>query len=61
MGELTFIRAGVATTIHQDGEVTKSPVTKCDNCDTWGDGVGGLSIRDVDREVLIFLCEECRG
>jgi hypothetical protein len=61
MGELTFIRAGVATTIHQDGEVTKTAATKCDSCDTWGDGDGGLSIRDVDREVLIFLCKECRG
>jgi len=60
MGEMTFIKAGVATTIHLDGEVTRTNAVQCDYCDKYSDGAGGLAIRDVDSAVVLWLCKECR-
>ena len=60
MGEMTFIKDGIATTIHRDGEVSRSAAIQCDSCFKWSDGLGALAIRDVDREILLWLCSECR-
>ncbi len=61
MGELTFIKDGGGTSSRRDGEVTKSAAIQCDSCFQWSDGLGALAIRDVNREILLWLCSECRG
>ena len=60
MGEMIFIKDGIATTIHRDGEVSRSAAIQCDSCFKWSDGLGALAIRDVNREILLWLCSECR-
>lgn len=59
MGELTFIKAGIATTIRDNGDVTSAPADRCDSCHELRDGSTGLSIRDLSGEVTLWLCQEC--
>jgi hypothetical protein len=61
MGELTFIKGGLATTIHDDGSTTVTQLDKCDYCGEWVSKEGGLTIRDVGLEVVTWLCAECRA
>ena len=61
MGELTFIKGGLATTIHDDGSTTVTELDKCDYCGDWVSKLGGLTIRDVGLEVVTWLCAECRA
>jgi hypothetical protein len=61
MGELTFIKNGVATTIHDDGEMTVVAAKQCDECAQWHTALGGFSYRDVAGEVVLWLCAQCRG
>lgn len=60
MGDLTFIRDGIATHINYNGQITKSLAFQCDDCFKWSDGLGGRAVRDVAREIVIWLCSECR-
>lgn len=61
MGELTFIRDGIATTIHDDGETTVVKAQQCDECGEWHTALGGFSYRDVAGEVVLWLCAQCRA
>ena len=61
MGELTFIKGGLATTIHDDGSTSVTELDKCDYCGEWVSKLGGLTIRDVGLEVVTWLCAECRA
>ena len=61
MGKLTFIKGGLATTVHDDGSTSVTPVDKCDYCGEWVSQLGGLTIRDVGLEVVTWLCAECRA
>ena len=61
MGELTFIRDGVSTTIHDNGDVTVLKATLCDKCEKWITPLGGLPVRDHTGEVVMWLCAECRS
>jgi hypothetical protein len=61
MGELTFIKGGLATTIHDDGSTSTTPVDKCDYCGEWVSQLGGLTIRDIGLEVVTWLCAQCRA
>jgi hypothetical protein len=61
MGELTFIKDGVATTIHDNGDMTVVNAKRCDQCDQWQTALGGFSYRDVSGEVVIWLCAQCRA
>jgi hypothetical protein len=61
MGEITYIKAGRATTIHDDGSTSSKPVDQCDQCGEWVDVHGGFKVRDVGQEVVIWLCAECRA
>jgi hypothetical protein len=61
MGELTFIKDGVATTIYDNGETTVVNAKRCDQCDQWQTALGGFSYRDVSGEVVIWLCAQCRA
>ena len=61
MGDMTFIKQGVVTTIKANGDVTKTVAAQCDSCFKWSDGLGGLAIRDIGNEVVLWLCSECRG
>ena len=61
MGELTFIKNGLATTIHDDGEMTVVKAQQCDECGNWDTALGGLSVRDVAGEVVLWLCSRCRA
>ena len=61
MGELTFITNGLATTIHDDGEMTVVAAKQCEECGTWQTALGGFSYRDVSGEIVIWLCAQCRA
>lgn len=61
MGEMTFIKAGIATTIHENGDITSSVAERCDGCHELRTPDNGLTIRDAGGEVVLWLCEECRG
>ena len=61
MGELTFIKDGIATTIHDNGETSVVNAKRCDQCDQWQTALGGFSYRDVSGEVVIWLCARCRA
>jgi len=61
MGELTFIKGGLATTIHDDGSTSVTELDKCDYCGEWTTKLGGLTIRDVGLEVVTWLCAKCRA
>jgi len=61
MGELTFIKDGVATTIHDNGDLTILDVAQCDQCNKWITTMGGWSVRDHTGEVVMWLCVECRA
>ena len=61
MGEMTFIKQGIATTIKANGDITSSIATQCDSCFKWSDPIGGLAIADTGNEVVLWLCKECRG
>jgi GTPase len=60
MGELTFIKDGYATTIHDDGTTTTTVLDQCDECFNWEPQAGGLSITDVGRAAVIWICAKCR-
>lgn len=60
MGELTFIKDGVSTTIHDNGEVTVLKVILCDECEKYVTPLGGWFVRDHTGEVVMWLCAECR-
>ena len=61
MGELTFIKDGYATTIHDNGDVTVTALDKCDQCGQWASQTEGLQVRDVAQEIVIWLCAQCRA
>jgi hypothetical protein len=61
MGEITFIKNGISTTIHDDGSTSSTPVDRCDYCDQWVSQLGGLTIRDIGLEAVTWLCAECRA
>jgi hypothetical protein len=61
MGEMTFIKAGIATTIHDNGDVTSRVTTICDGCHKQVSPDNGLTIRDTGNEVVLWLCEVCKG
>jgi hypothetical protein len=61
MGELTFIKDGVATTIHDNGEITVIAAKQCDECFKWHTALGGFDVRDVSGEVVLWLCAQCRA
>ena len=61
MGELTFIKDGVSTTIHDNGEVTVLKVILCDECEKYVTPLGGWPVRDHTGEVVMWLCAECRS
>jgi hypothetical protein len=61
VGELTFIKEGIATTIHDDGTTTVMNAKQCDQCNEWHTALGGFSYRDVSGEVVLWLCAQCRA
>lgn len=61
MGEITFIKDGYASVIHDDGTITTTALDRCDQCLEWQTTSGGLSIRDYGQEVIMWLCAKCRA
>jgi len=61
MGEITFIKNGYSTVIHDDGSITTTALDRCDQCLEWVSEAGGLKIRDYGQEVLVWLCASCRA
>jgi hypothetical protein len=61
MGEITFIKNGVSTTIHDNGDLTIKDSTLCDQCERWVSPLGGWAVRDHTGEVVMWLCAECRS
>lgn len=60
MGEITFIANGFATTIHDDGSKTTTPLQQCDNCEQWEQSLGGMTYRLADGMDVLWLCYKCR-
>jgi hypothetical protein len=60
MGDLNFIKDGVSTTIHENGDVTILKVILCDECEKYVSPLGGWFVRDHTGEVVMWLCAECR-
>jgi hypothetical protein len=60
MGEITFIKDGYASVIHDDGSITTTALDRCDECLEWQTSAGGLSIRDHGQEVVMWVCAKCR-
>ena len=61
MGEMTFIKHGIATTIHENGDVSSAPAELCDKCNELKSGDFGFKVIDISGIVILWLCEECRG
>ena len=61
MGELTFIKDGYASVIHDDGTITTTALERCDQCLEWQTKSGGLELRDHVGESVIWLCATCRA
>jgi hypothetical protein len=60
MGEITFIKDGYASVIHDDGSITTTALDRCDECLEWQTTSGGLTIRDHGQEIVIWVCAKCR-
>ena len=60
MGELTFIKDGFATTLHDDGTATTTPVFMCDNCNDYVPSEGGMTYRLADGMDVLWMCSKCR-
>ena len=61
MGDMTFIKDGIATTIRENGDVTSAVAIECDGCHKQCSPDNGLTIRDTGNEVVLWLCEVCKG
>ena len=61
MGDMTFIKRGIATTIHENGEVSSAPAELCDGCNELKSGDFGFKVIDISGIVVLWLCKECRG
>ena len=61
MGDMTFIKHGIATTIHENGDVSSAPAELCDGCNELNSGDFGFKVIDISGIVVLWLCEECRG
>jgi hypothetical protein len=61
MGEITFIKDGYASVIHDDGTITTTALDRCDQCLDWQPQSGGLSLKDMGGEVVIWVCAKCRA
>jgi len=61
MGEITYIKDGIATTIHDNGDMTVVAAKQCDECYEWRTELGGFNVRDVAGEVVLWLCAQCRA
>jgi hypothetical protein len=60
MGEMTFIKNGVITTIRENGDVTSAPAERCDGCHELKSSDFGFKVIDISGTVILWLCEECR-
>jgi hypothetical protein len=61
MSEITFIKDGYASVIHDDGSITTTALDRCDQCNEWQTASGGLTVRDYGQEVILWLCVKCRA
>jgi len=63
MGEIHFgeVGSGFMTTIHDDGTTSTAPTARCDGCGLEQTQSGGLAIRDVGQETVLWLCYKCRA
>jgi hypothetical protein len=61
MGDMTFIKHGIATTIRENGDVSSAPAELCDGCNELKSGDFGFKVIDISGIVVLWLCEECRG
>jgi hypothetical protein len=62
MGEITYIKDGLATTIHQDGSTSAKATGEvlCDGCSKYQFVEGGIAYRE-HGETVLWLCVYCKG
>jgi hypothetical protein len=61
MGYVEIIKDGVMVQM-QDGQVTRvTATTDCDKCNKLADPVGGIEITDLDNQVVLWICAQCRN
>ena len=58
MGEMMFIKNGLATTIGIDGEIDVTEADQCDLCFKWD--TSGVFVRDSSGLAMIWVCLDCR-
>ena len=61
MGDMTFIKDGIATTIRENGDVSSAPAELCDGCNELKSEDFGFKVIDISGIVVLWLCEACRG
>ncbi len=61
MGEITYIKHGIATTIHTDGSISKEITELCDSCNEYMPRLGGLAVTVVGGDEVMWQCSRCRG
>lgn len=61
MGDMTFIKHGIATTIRENGDVSSAPAELCDGCNELKSGDFGFKVIDISGIVVLWLCKQCRG
>ena len=59
MGEITFFANGFATTIHDDGTKTTTPLVFCDYCEKMQEPIGGQYTEIGDIKIM-WQCSKCR-
>ena len=61
MAEITYIKDGLATTIHQDGSTSTKATGEvmCDGCSTYQFPQGGKAYRE-HGETVLWLCVYCK-
>jgi hypothetical protein len=60
MGEMTFIKNGIATKIYDNGDISSAPAQRCDGCQELKSGDFGFKVIDISGTVILWLCEDCR-
>ena len=60
MGYVEFSVDGIAYTMEGGAFVSAIPSKNCDACFNDVSSEGGMEIRNVDKEVVLWICSKCR-
>lgn len=63
MGEISFTKDGIETTIHDDGSTSKRMTgeIQCDDCQNYVPPVGTTIRDEYTGEAIMWICVGCRS